>query len=230
MKFILDKARKIAFGYSAKAGCSHIKKIFWYLKENNLDHKIHHNGIEYQDIPGNYKDYTFVVIVRNPYERLVSGFLNKYNSYPVGECRRFYKSEKITFEGFVDYLVRKECRERKHIHHFCPQTEEFFDLKKLREGKKLVVYDLKNIDYNFIGNLYNKKIPESLINYRGNHSNQNVEPLQKPVFSLDMLEYNKYKVPVNFFYNNSILEKVKNFYKNDFAVLKKFNIQYPDPI
>ena len=41
MLFITDEINKVIFGWSAKSGCSHIKKIFWYLKTGNENHQIH---------------------------------------------------------------------------------------------------------------------------------------------------------------------------------------------
>lgn len=230
MKFAVDESRKIAFGYSAKSGCSHIKRIYWYLTENSFDRELHIDPKEYMSIPDNYKQYTFILIVRNPYERLVSGFLDKYNSYPWGECRSFYKCDTITFDGFVDYVVRKECTEQKHVHHFCPQTDEFFNMEKLKNSKKLVVYDITNIDYKFIENLYKKKIPEKVINFRGPHSNKNTSVLEKEVFTLDICKYNTSKVPTKYFYNKQLIEKVKKFYKRDFEVFNLWNIHYPEPL
>jgi hypothetical protein len=136
MYFIIDEKRKIAFGYSAKAGCSHIKRIFWYLTEDNLNHKLHKDKREYSKIPDDYKNYTFILIVRNPYKRLVSGFLDKYNSNPVGELRNNFKKKEITFEDFVGYVVREDCKEPNHIHHFSPQTRECFNYEKLNNGNQ----------------------------------------------------------------------------------------------
>ena len=39
MRFLVDNIRKIIFGWSAKCGCSHIKYIFWFLQNNNIDNR-----------------------------------------------------------------------------------------------------------------------------------------------------------------------------------------------
>ena len=37
----MDTELKILFGWSAKCGCSHIKNIFYFLKNKKIDNKIH---------------------------------------------------------------------------------------------------------------------------------------------------------------------------------------------
>lgn len=222
MYFLIDKTRRIVFGWSAKCGCTHIKKIFWYLT-NNIENHPGHCEEAINDLPQDIENYTVILIVRNPFERLVSGFLDKYK--PNGEYRKSWPSNKITFKGFVDVLIKNEFKEVNR-HHFTPQTTEKFDSKALSKSKKIVVYDLKNINYSFIEGLYNKKIPTHLINFRGNHTNNKVTPLEKDVYSLEMSEYIDFKVDTKNFYNNELKDKVFKFYEKDFAYFNLFNINY----
>jgi hypothetical protein len=237
MYFLLDKKRKIAFGWSAKCGCTHIKKLYWYLTTNDENHELHnfkYRKIEYANLPSDYAEYTFIIIIRNPYERLVSGFLDKYNNSPneirsCGELRHNYKSKTVTFEGFVDFLIKKECKDNMHIHHFTPQTNECFDLEKLYNSKKIFVFDLNSINYGLIETLFQKRIPKSIIDFRGRHENKKKQPLETSVFKMDMPQYINYSVPTKYFYNESILDKVEKFYKKDFAVFKLWNFFYKRP-
>jgi hypothetical protein len=223
MFFLIDPKLKILIGWSAKCGCSHIKKIFWYLQNDNMDNNIHIID-ENNTLPDDITNYTSILIIRNPYERIVSGFLDKYKLS--GDYRYLWKNTNITFSSFVDEIVKKNWSVIEP-HHFTPQTTEKFDKNKLLKSKKLILYDITNIDYEYIENLYNKKIPEKLINFRGGHQRKKYnEIFHKPVYDLNMELYEKCDVPVNYFYNDIIKEEIKNFYINDFLFFEENGFNY----
>jgi len=223
MYFLIDKSRKIIFGWSAKCGCSHIKKIYWYLQNDKEDNKIHTKLDYNQKLPSAIKNYIIIIIIRNPYERLISGFLNKYKKD--GEFRKHWKSNTLKFVDFVNEILINNWKQIDK-HHFTPQTTELFDKNKLVKSKKLILYDIKNIDYKFIEDLYNKKIPDTLINFRGGHENKSTIVLEKNVFDLDILEYCDYRVPTNYFYNENLKKQVDTIYKNDFLFFKEYGFDY----
>jgi hypothetical protein len=228
MHFLIDNENKIAFGYSAKAGCSHVKRIYWYLMKNDENHAIHIKD-EYNSMPEDYENFTFILILRNPYERIVSGFLDKYS--PTGPFRHLFEPDKsLSFENFVNYFINCEVTDINIIHHFTPQTSEHFNYDNLMNSKKIVVYDICNIDYTFIENLYNKKIPQDLIDFRGHHRTNTSENIldetTENIYSLDMDSYIMYKVPLKKFYNEDLIEKIKEFFINDFIFAQNFNILY----
>ena len=76
MYFLIDNKNKIIFGWSAKCGCSHIKRIFWFYNKGIIPKNVHVGS--YNKLPNNIENYTIIIISRNPYKRLVSGFLNNY--------------------------------------------------------------------------------------------------------------------------------------------------------
>ena len=77
MYFLIDYEKQIIFGWSAKCGCSHIKNIFWFLKTGKLENKIHTEK-DMNKLPNYINHYTTIIITRNPYKRIISGFLDKY--------------------------------------------------------------------------------------------------------------------------------------------------------
>lgn len=219
MHFIVDHDGKVIFGWSAKCGCSHVKYLFWYLTTNNTEPRIH-TPIEHGGIPDDIETYTTVVFVRDPYKRLVSGFLNKYKRG--GQYRRLWKQPELTFSMFVEKLEQK-CWKVIDRHHFTPQTTEHFSTRIL-QSKVFKCYDIENIDYDFIGQLYGKKIPLEIINKRGKH--QRLLNINKDdiflghVYDLDLDVYEHKNVDYKYFYSDSIREKVYNFYKKDFEFIK----------
>ena len=226
MYFLIDHNKKVIFGWSAKCGCSHVKKIFRYLQSNVISKKIHQN--DWNELPSNIEDYTVILTIRNPFERLVSGFLDKYKRD--GEFRFRWKRDNITFSDFVNELLRNKWR-RIEKHHFTPQTSETFNKEKLLTCKNLKIYDLSNIDYSFIENIYEKKIPEELISFRGDHSYKPSKSIYDgDVYNLDMDVYINHIVPIQSYYNGEIKNKILGFYENDFTFFKNNGLDYTDKI
>jgi hypothetical protein len=222
MRFLIDENLKIIFGWSTKCGCSHVKKIFWYLKTNNEDYKIHTKK-EDNGLPNDIQNYILILIIRNPYERLVSGFLDKYR--PKGVFRKLWKDKELSFNNFVNEIIKKNWSVIDN-HHFTPQTTEKFNEKLILKSKELKIYDIKNIDYTYIENLYNKKITDKLLNFRGGHERKATIPLEKDVYNLDMKLYYEYNVNIKYFYSEDIKKKVYEFYKNDFIFFKSHGFDY----
>jgi hypothetical protein len=125
MYFLIDEKKKVMFGWSAKCGCSHIKKIYWYLQNSIIDNKIHSKK-EWNNIPNDIENYTTILIIRNPYERIISGFLDKYKKD--GQFRHLWKHDTLTFSTFVDKLIKNDWKIIDK-HHFIPQTNDAFDIR-----------------------------------------------------------------------------------------------------
>jgi len=223
MYFLIDESLKIIFGWNAKCGCSHIKKIFWYLKTNN-ENSVIHTPSDYNDLPNNIEAYIIIIISRNPYNRLISGFLDKYKE--CGEYRHLWKHETITFSQFVEELVKNEWIMIDY-HHFTPQTTEYFNKDIIYKSKLVKVYDINNIDYNYIEELYNKKIPDNLLKFRGGHErNIYSKTFDKYVYELDMSVYCNYNVDIKYFFNDILQKKIYDYYYNDFMFFRECQIYY----
>jgi hypothetical protein len=199
MLFITDEVNKVVFGWSAKCGCTHIKKIFWYLKTTDENHKIHIPP-EYSKLPDDVENYTVVLFIRNPYERLVSVFLD------TRIWSDNWKEPTITFNAFLNELLTSRW-EQIDRHHFTRQTSEFFHYQLLEKSKELMIYDINKIDYKCIEKVYNKKLPQSLIYFKGDHARIETELMEEPVYGMNIELYSNYKVPTRFFYNDDLKKK-----------------------
>ena len=225
MYFLVDNDKKIVFGWSAKCGCSHIKQIYWFLQTDDLENPIH-TIKDYNELPNDIENYTTLIFTRNPYKRIISGFLDKYRKH--GEFRHLWKNSFLSFSQFVDKLINYDW-DTIDYHHFTPQTTEKFD-KKMLLSKNIKFYDIGKIDYEYIEQLYNKKIPECIVNKKQGHErifNINIESYyNKYVYDLHIDDYEHYNIDIKYFYNEEIREKLFNFYINDFSFFKENGIDY----
>lgn len=225
MIFLVDTEKKIIFGWSAKCGCSHIKNIFWFLQTNNIINTIHTEK-DYNILPNDIENYITLIFSRNPYDRIVSGFFDKYRNE--GEFRKLWKHSTITFNKFVDEVIKNNWS-MIDKHHFTPQTTEYFN-EKILLSKIIKFYDICNIDYEYIEQLYNKKIPEDIIHKKYGHERKyqiNIdEYYDKYVYDLNIDDYINYNINIKYLYNKEIKEKVFNYYINDFNFFYINGINY----
>jgi hypothetical protein len=222
MFYLVDNERKIIFGWSAKCGCSHIKNIFYFLQNDKIDNVIH-TSKDWNVLPDDIENYTTIVISRNPYKRIISGFLDKYRIG--GQFRRLWKYNTVTFSKFVSELEKRDYKMIEK-HHFTPQTSEKFNIKMLK-SKCIKFYDIENIDYNYIENLYDKKIPEEVLQKKfGNERVKYGTTIDKYVYNLPMKTYANSNVNFKYFYNENLRNRILKFYKNDFAFFYNLGIDY----
>jgi hypothetical protein len=222
MFFSIDYENKIIFGWSAKCGCSHIMRIYWFLRNNSMDVKIHTKN-DVNKLPNDIEKYTTIIVSRNPYKRIISGFLDKYK--PRGQYRYLWKYDDITFSMFVNELEKTDWK-MIDKHHFTPQTSEHFHMKILN-SKCLKIYDIENIDYNYIEKLYNKTIPECILHRKEGHERAKYDiTTERPVYDLNLNEYLFSNVDIKYFYNKELKQKIFNFYKNDFMFFNRVGMDY----
>jgi hypothetical protein len=224
MFFLIDNKYKIIFGWSAKCGCSHIKRIFWFLQNGDINAQIH-TMADYSYLPNDIdiENYTCIIISRNPYKRIISGFLDKYRTN--GEYRNLWKHNTITFAMFIDELSKNDWNMIDR-HHFTSQTAEAFD-NKILMSKCIKCFDIENIDYKYIEELYNVKIPLILLEKKEGHERKNFNVnLNNYVYNLDMKEYYNYNIDIKYFYNEELKNKVFKFYENDFKTFYNLGIDY----
>ena len=219
MFFLLDNKAKVIFGWSAKCGCTHVKRIFRFLQNQNI-YDVHTED-DVHNLPDDIENYKTIIISRNPYKRLVSGFLDKYRKN--GEFRHLWK-DTITFSKFINELVKNDWKMCDR-HHFIPQTKDDFDERIIES--KCICYDIENIDYNHIEKIFNVKIPEEVLQIKQGHERKKYDfDFDEYVYDLDMDIYYDFNVDTKYFYNDELKKKVYEFYKDDFVFFEKFGIDY----
>ena len=138
--YYIEKKNKLIIAHIPKSGCQSIRKM---LLESNNQYKDHSSLWE-----GNirkyiirdftrFNNYTKIAIVRNPYERLISGYKDKIltDNYKFLGFSKELKREKnlsddvrISFKDFVYYIKNNR---NKLDPHFKPQTT-LFDVRQFK--------------------------------------------------------------------------------------------------
>lgn len=212
MRFIVNEGIKIIFGWSPKCGCTHVKNMVYYLENKHLE-KIHYGIYDTNELPDNLTDYILIMIIRNPYKRIISGMLDKYKAD--GLLRKKWTiSEPLCFSNFLNKLL-EENYDLVEYEHFSPQTSGWF-VNSIGSHNKTIIYDIESIDYEYIGSLYNKTIPPEVIQFRGDHINKNMEMFNDFVYDLEIDTYSDKKIAIEYFYNDALKDKLIQIYKKDF--------------
>jgi len=215
MYFIRDKKNKILYGWSAKSGCSHIKKILKFLVYNKLNAKIH----THEEYGPYVEEETIILFIRHPYERLVSGFLDKYSKQGAYRNQWAANTDKpLTFRNFIEELSAHGFRAINE-HHFTPQLSEAWS-EEIEQHKKVILYDIKAIDYAYLESLYSKKIPQELLDFRGGHENTKSRETNDVAADTDPCLFGTVLPFWHDFYRDAdIKTQVDSFYAKDFAYL-----------
>jgi len=227
MWYLIDEEKKIIFGWSAKCGCTHVKNLFYFLQQGEIYNHVHTQR-DMNGLPNDIENYEIIIFGRNPMQRLVSGFLNKYKEE--GQYRHMWKDGKLTFTNFVDKLVVNNWNELDY-HHFTPQTTECFNETLIEKAKKVMVFDINEINYFYLEEKFETKIPNEVKNFKGDHIIENKgDTKEKNISDMEINEiYELDHIPYyHLFYINNleIREKVRNFYENDIIFFKKYNLNY----
>ena len=240
MYYYISHKRKTIVTHIAKNGCESLRYLLlkdenifkeemdiWNKMTQNIIHNPHH--VRYFITQKNYK---LITIVRDPYRRLVSGYVDKIlgNNYNYLQfCKnimQFYRRDfndkrRVTFEEFVNYVVA-----HKNYHamdeHFKPQSYCYHlnmpknTIMKLEDIKPIKeFFDEQGFTQNFIN--YNKEIISR-------HYKTQIDNNEK-VHNKTADYFNKFDKTIpkyEYFLTEELKEKIYNFYKKDF-VLYKYN-------
>jgi hypothetical protein len=220
MQFIILHEKKLIIFWSPKCGCTSLKTIisvYLNIYDSNKYKHIHKNEelkklIDVKKYKSEiYKDYDIVMLIRNPYTRLVSGFINKYIS------GKYKKPD--NFDSFLDFCnILSKYPYKIDKHHFEKQTTnkgwEFY----LELGKPKIKYVLDTSKVNDLKKILDLDIDDIKIN----KTNKIVE---EDNINLWSKSYNSLKKITNYnysnFYNDYLKKLVYNIYKDDFIFFKE---------
>jgi hypothetical protein len=245
MPYFYSPKRKVIIFVAPKCGTESVRYLILceenikIKNHNDIWHKINKSMIK---IPNPRMNIKQLVIVRNPFMRLVSGYITKFLTLNYKKLdfskkvARYYKTNnnrRVTFEELVNYIIKQNPRNLDL--HFKPQMCDFkftknYEIIKLEEVHKINDFLKKNNFKNRFEN-YNRK-------FLFTNKKKNIENAFKmKYFEFDIGEkrdeiseegiaYNDAIIPFyHNFYNDELIEKVYKYYEQDFNRLnyeKKF--------
>ncbi len=233
MYFLVSHKYRYLMGWSAKCGCSSVKR--WYLDTHgikivSLDKPVYeaigYGDTEYTHVdwksPEKYREYKKYVTVRNPFSRLVSGFIDKYVLN-----KQFPNYGWQTFNGFLDALERDKYFNEVEKHHFCPQFSEAFTLFDKAGFTFDNVLQLENLEFDLHKISANRGIPISRTP-TANRTKYNVDEVPvSNVADLKISEFTAEKIPAfEYFYTRNNIRTVEKIYKTDFKMLNGLGVDY----
>ncbi len=235
MQFLVSEKYRFLLGWSAKCGCSSIKK--WFVDIHDITapadgdfHKfIGYGDTEYSYVdwrdPERYRDYKKFLVVRNPYKRLVSGFINKY----VGE--KFANDEWDNFSEFVRVLANDPLLEKINKHHFAPQfSEAYADFAANYSFDRIIKLENLREGLNEISTLTGAPHVNVGLNNVSMHLSNYPSEKQVSKWSIAELVRNKSALPPrDDFYDFELVQLTEKIYKPDFENLLKLGIHYLRP-
>lgn len=248
MEAIVDNQNKVLIFWNAKCGCSFVKSLFIQSKgrEPSDFEDIHtiigygYPGEEYSYVNPNdltrYDSYKKVLVVRDPYKRLVSGFLEK-----IPKWIKSGKLEREKYSTFKDFIIEISKTGGRVIsdnssfvdeHHFIPQFSEKYKLVESANWKFDYVIDVTELSkkIGLFESLFNHELNESLAYdwcrlHKVEYSNQ--MDLNAANTSIDTWMnatiFPSYK---SFFADHETVDAFRNLYSNDLKKLKELGFEY----
>jgi hypothetical protein len=216
--------------WNAKSGCTYFKQLFLNLHilelNKNLTNKWHDLAKDFK-IPKqiNINQIPILVLVRNPYSRVVSMFCNKYcGGYGHNLLSSKINLKTCTFENFVNFLniLNQENKLNDFDIHVKKQSYKF-NFTKLTHIAKIENFKEDIIKFYRNNKKLRKLLPQvrSFLNENDVFKNEtrrnetNCEAFKK-IYSVNDKIFPYWKL----FYNEKLKNLVYNIYKEDFI---KFN-------
>ncbi len=231
MQILISNKYRILIATNPKCGCTSVKD--WFLKIHDITCKedIHPwigKHIKELDIgfdPGQiekYRGYLKLLFIRNPYEKMVSGYIHRIVKT---NKKEYYGYELSTFENFIKYFHKVQ---KFDITHFSLQTSSHFDYLP-NDWTWDFVIDIKYLDreINIINQKIGKNIPihgDSSVNtttYQNNFYKKNS-------YFITRDEFRKIKVfpEIKTFYDPELKKMVYQLWKKDFDYFEKLGYHF----
>ena len=229
-QFWINHEKKIILIHSPKCACTSLQlgfiKNISKIKDKKdprklaLAYKLIGNN-KYEGIPENYMIYWGV---RDPFDRIVSCYFNKfiwYNGKRLNEnnLECFSKNflikigidyENLTFNKFLYAIQDLICKKQYINNHFNSQVN-LKNYIKIKNNPNLFVFDINNI-------------PEIFGNYIENSTKKPVNPVLRDLCDVKVQDIKIDELVKKNFINSK--ELIKKIFKDDYQIFEKYNIIY----
>lgn len=237
MSILVSEKHKILFILSHKCGQCTISTYLKRLDNNTNDIHADYYNDNRKEISEEYLSYFKILILRNPYERFVSGFLQEC----IIQNNEKYKKIDMTFEEYClfllsiydknninKYSINFTHNDEKNVNkldgHLQSQFVEISDALNMY-GKSIdIITDLKNI--NNVLKTINNKLNVNIITTEKNNAKKYFKEYTHSATKMlisDIAKGRSYPT-WNYFYNDKIKNIIDQIYHEDFDLLKKYNM------
>jgi hypothetical protein len=211
MHIVTLNDHKIAFFWSPKTGHSTMFKI---LKDTFSPNSKSGWETHSKNVPSNINDFTFILLYRDPLERLVSSFFMP--QVPQNICFREFV---LNYTKFQD-------------HHQCPQTKGGQGINIFKKYNKTFDYTINTKNLNELpvliekltGKTIQKNIRENMLKRISDEQIQDIEyyNIKKSNFNQDKLCIPKWEN----FYNEELKIMAINNLKSDYDFFESIGIKF----
>jgi len=227
---MIDTENRVIFIWNAKCGCTFLKKLFFaYLGFENYArknvHKLNKTKWLHSPLPYDYQNYKIFLFCRNPYDRLVSGFLNKFvTDVPNYISKKIENVEELTFLDYVTLLEKNTNFDIIDEHHFGKQIN-VEEMKKINVNH---VFDIHNIDMSILDAHFQKNSQLFQCTKQNWNATKKNSKKMNNIFTKKVKDLKKMNVFPSYssFYNDELREKVKRMYQTDFDYFQEKGFEY----
>ena len=212
LEWYINDEKKIIYLNNAKVACTSFKSIIMELEKQKYYESVHQilqKRALYNVLPESYKDYFKFTFVRNPFERLVSCYENKYHT----DKKLIGIDKEILGTNFFDlYYVRVN-----YLLGYLDKDEGFASF-----AKKIVRVPNELADRHFVSQYFmTYRNDKCLVDYVGKFEKlpESFKNIQNQDQLADLHVYNKTnKGNWMDYYNHETAKLVHDYYKKDFEV------------
>jgi len=209
---------KYNISWSAKCGCTTLRRLFLYLHEDELIngptnqwHNLH------QDFPSRGSEFKRTIMLsRNPYDRVVSTFTNKIcGGIGHNTLSELIPLDQVTFKNFLLYISKNKIddihvKSQNYIVSLCKDHDTFnVKLENFNEDiiKAYQYFDLKDLI---------PKIKKFLVQEDG-FKNETIRNENELFCGETIYSINRTTFPASIhFYNDELRKLVQEIYSADF--------------
>lgn len=215
MHFIIVEKLKLIVGWNPKVACTTLKTLILRKLGHEIIGNVHDNlflkkFFFFYNVDLN--NYTKICVIRNPYERLISGIRQRskhFGNFEIGDL------SKNTINMFLQNLKKYNYID----HHFMPQTENINNFKfdhiiDINEMSK--VYSILELEYR------NEKLGGHSTKYNDDNNEDNYHNLTM----MEIMMLGEYSRNIYSWFSKKDIQLINELYKEDFIFLKENGFDY----